>query len=85
MSDYIHELKYLEEDKISVELSYRLNYDKEKACGSVRIYSGKIDPEADNYEVYMEIFECGLSKEEVYQRRDKIISEIRDGKIDISL
>ncbi len=84
MSDYIHELRFLDEYKLTLELSYRLNFE-DKACGSIRIFQGEIDPEADNYELYMELLECGLSRDEVYNRLEKFIGEIKDGKIDLSL
>ena len=43
MSDYIHELRFMEEKNLTLEISYRLNYE-DKACGSIRIFDGQIDP-----------------------------------------
>ncbi|WP_337860623.1 hypothetical protein [Ferroplasma sp.] len=84
MSDYIHELKYMEEKDFTIEITYRLNYE-DKACGSIRIFSGQIDPEKDNYEIYMELIECGLTSEQVYDRVKKIEEEIMQDKLDLSL
>ena len=50
MSDYIHELRFMENKNLTLEISYRLNYE-DKACGSIRVFSGQIDPEKDNYEL----------------------------------
>jgi hypothetical protein len=84
MSDYIHELRFMEEKNLTLEITYRLNYE-DKACGSVKVYSGQIDPEEDNYEIYMELIECGLTAEQVYSRVKKIEEEITQDKLDLSL
>ncbi len=84
MSDYIHKLKFMEEKNLTLEISYRLNYE-DKACGSIRIFSGEIDPEKDNYELYMELIECGLTEEAVNKRVEKMEEEINQNKIDLSL
>ncbi|HIH59891.1 MAG: hypothetical protein M1462_01100 [Candidatus Thermoplasmatota archaeon] len=84
MSDYIHELRFMENKNLTLEISYRLNYE-DKACGSIRVFSGQIDPEKDNYELYMEIIECGLTAEEVNQRVKKMENEINQGTLDLSL
>jgi molybdopterin synthase catalytic subunit len=84
MSDYIHKLEFMEEKNLTLEISYRLNYE-DKACGSIRIFSGQIDPEKDNYELYMELLECGLTEDEVNKRVAKMEEEINQDKIDLSL
>ncbi len=84
MSDYIHELRFLDEKDLTLEISYRLNYE-DKACGSIRIFSGHVDPEKDNYELYMELIECGLTTDQVNERVKKIEDEINGGKLDLSL
>jgi hypothetical protein len=84
MSDYIHELKFIEEKNLTLEISYRLNYESQ-ACGSIRVFDGQIDPEKDNYEIYMELIECGLTAEEVNKRVLKMEDDIKQGKIDLSL
>ncbi len=84
MSDYIHELKFMEERDLTLEISYRLNYE-DKACGSIRVFSGQVDPEKDNYELYMELIECGLTSEQVNERVKKMEDEINSGKLDLSL
>ncbi len=85
MSDYIKKLEYIKDHDITVELTYRLNFNNEKSCGGVKIYSGKIDEDKENYEIYMELYECGLTENEVNERYNKLMDEIKTGKIDVSL
>jgi hypothetical protein len=74
----------MEEKNLTLEISYRLNYE-DKACGSIRIFDGQIDPEKDNYELYMELLECGLTSEQVEERVKKMEDEINSGKLDLTL
>lgn len=85
MSDYIKKLEYMEDYDITIELTYRLNFNNERSCGGVKIYSGKINEDKENYEIYMELYECGLNENEVNKRYNKLIDEIKTGKIDVSL
>ncbi|KJE48738.1 MULTISPECIES: hypothetical protein [Acidiplasma] len=82
MGDFIKKFEYLEDLNITLELAYRLNYNF-KGCGYIKVYSGKIDPEEENYEIYMESLDCGMSEDEVNSKYNKMISEIRSGDIDI--
>ena len=84
MGDYIKKLEYMKNEDITVELTYRLNFNNEKACGGVKVYNGKIDENQENYEIYMELYECGLNENEVAERYNKLINEIKEGKIDVS-
>jgi hypothetical protein len=85
LDDSYHDITYLKEFDVSVETFYKLDFDGDRTCGFSRIYKGKMseDPLDENYEIYQELYECGLKKEEVENRRDKLISEIKDKKIDV--
>ena len=85
MDDSYHRIDYIEEFDVSVETSYRLDFDADRTCGFSRIYKGKLkdDPLTENYEIYQELYECGLKEDEVSSRRDKLIKEIKSGKIDV--
>jgi len=85
MKDYIKRLDYMEDYDITIELTYRLNFNNERSCGDAKIYSGKINEDKENYEIYMELYECGLNEDEVNKRYNKLIDEIKAGKIDVSL
>ena len=40
-------------------------------------------PEDENYEIYQELYECGLNSEEVEKRHMKVVQEILEGRIDV--
>jgi hypothetical protein len=85
--DYYSERTYLKENDVTVETNYRLNFDADKTCGFTRVFSGKVEnpsPEDELYEVYMELHECGLTLEQVKEKENKIIKEIKEGKLDVS-
>ncbi len=88
MSDHLKKYDYLPDLNVSFELDYRLNFDLERACGYVRIYKGNIqtqeyDEGEEPYEIYMELFECGLTEEQVYDNYDKVVKEVKSGEIEI--
>lgn len=88
MADDIYSEKvYLKEKKVTVEVNYRLGFDADRTCGYSRIFHGDLsgsDPEDENYEIYQELYECGLDRATVEQRFRKLVGEINDGKIDVS-
>lgn len=88
MPDHLKEYEYLPEFDVSLQLDYRLNFDVGRSCGSVRVYKGDIrkvelDEGEESYEIYMELFECGLSEDQVYKNFKKIVDEIKAGKIEV--
>lgn len=86
MDDIYSEKIYLDEFDVTVEASYRLNFDAEKTCGFSRVFKGKIDgtPDEEIYEIYMELYECGLTKEKIEQNLGKLVKDIKDGKLDVT-
>lgn len=88
MPDRLKSYDYLPELDISVELEYRLNFEADRSCGFVRVYKGNIkemefDEGEEVYEIYMELFECGLSEEQVQKNYERIVNEIKSGEIEI--
>lgn len=85
--DYYSERTYIEEKNVTVETNYRLNFDADRTCGFTRVFNGKVEtpsPDDELYEIYMELHECGLTLEKVREKENKVISEIREGKLDVS-
>lgn len=76
---------FVREKNVTVETSYRLGFDGDRTCGYSRIYRGEISETQDeeNYEIYQELYECGLSREEVEKRDRKLLDEVINGKIDV--
>jgi hypothetical protein len=85
MEDLIRKSVFVEGDSVTIEVSYRLDFDAEKSCGSLKIFSGKPSEEEDNYEIYMELLDCGMSKEDLDQIIAKTIDQIKTGKLDVRL
>ncbi len=88
MSDHLKKYDYLPELDVSFELDYRLNFDLDRACGYVRLYKGNIEKQEfdegeEPYEIYMELFECGLKEEKVLENYAKIVDEVKSGQIEI--
>lgn len=88
MPDHLKKYEYLPELDVSLELDYRLNFDVDRSCGFVRVYKGDIqkvelDEGEEAYEIYMELFECGLKEEDVYKGYQKVVDEIKKGQIEI--
>lgn len=87
MADHLKKYDYLPDLDVSFELDYRLNFDLERACGFVRVYKGNIEKMElgegeEAYEIYMELFECGLKEEEVYKNYEKVVGEVKSGEIE---
>ncbi len=88
MPDHLKKYEYLPEFDVSLELDYRLNFEVGRSCGCVRVYKGDIqkaelDEGEEAYEIYMELFECGLNEEQVYKNYQKVVDEIKAGEIEI--
>ncbi|MEM0157023.1 MAG: hypothetical protein QXN26_03030 [Thermoplasmataceae archaeon] len=78
--------EYLMEQDVTVETNYRLGFDADRTCGFSRVFKGHMNEEQgdENYEIYQELYECGLDSEEVEKRHRKIVQEILEGRIDVS-
>ncbi|MCL4341469.1 MAG: hypothetical protein M1431_05185 [Candidatus Thermoplasmatota archaeon] len=85
VDDTYSRVTFLREKDVTVEVNYRLGFDADRTCGYSRIYKGEISDSQDeeNYEIYQELYECGLSVEEVEKRYRKLIDEVLEGKIDV--
>ncbi|EQB72396.1 MAG: hypothetical protein AMDU1_APLC00009G0034 [Thermoplasmatales archaeon A-plasma] len=77
--------EYLKDQDVTVETNYRLGFDADRTCGFSRVFKGRLDdkPEDENYEIYQELYECGLNSEEVEKRHMKVVQEILEGRIDV--
>ena len=86
MDDIYSEKIYLDEFDVTVETSYRLNFDAEKTCGFSRVFKGRVDgtPDEETYEIYMELYECGLTREKIEQNLEKLVKDIKAGKVDVT-
>lgn len=82
MSDLITATRYEESLDLSFEFRYRLNFMEDKSCGYSKVYKGKLSEDEENFELYMELYECGLSKEEALKRFEKLIVDTKEGKLD---
>jgi hypothetical protein len=85
MEELIKKSVFVEDDNVTIEVIYRLDFDAERSCGSLKIFSGKLSEEEENYEIYMELLDCGLSKEDLDQIIAKTIDEIKTGKLDVRM
>lgn len=85
MEDLIKKSIYIKEENVTLELIYRLNFDAEKSCGSLKIFSGSLLEGEENYEIYMELLDCGMSKEDLDVVMTKTIDQIKSGKLDVKL
>ncbi|EQD28897.1 hypothetical protein B1B_18839 [mine drainage metagenome] len=85
MGDLLRKLEYIEPPDVTCVLNYRLNFDGERSCGSVVVYSGTMKDGGENFEIYMELLECGLSEEDAVKKFDRVISDVREGRIDVVL
>lgn len=78
---------YLDKQNVTVETSYRLNFEADRTCGYTRVFTGKVletEPDDEVYEIYMELHECGLTAEQVEDKERKIVEEIKSGKLDVT-
>ena len=84
VSDHFSKKTYLKEKNLTVNTFYRLGFSGEKSCGFVQVVDGDPKDGEDVFEMYKELIECGIGKEEVEKRHQKIIEEIEGGKLDVS-
>ncbi len=84
MGDYIKKLQYYKDLNMTLELVYRLNFN-DQSCGHIKVYENKIDESKENYEIYMELIECGMDEKGVDDRYNRFLDEIKSGKLDLSL
>ncbi|MCL4444042.1 MAG: hypothetical protein M1468_02700 [Candidatus Thermoplasmatota archaeon] len=85
MNELVRKNEKILEKNVTVELYYKLNFDGDRTCGYTKIFldrQANYDSE-EPYEIYMELYECGLSEEEATDRFNKVIGEVKSGKIDV--
>ncbi|QRF76419.1 hypothetical protein Thermo_01941 [Thermoplasmatales archaeon] len=87
MNDLVKRQEKLEEKNVTVELYYKLNFDGDRTCGYTKIFQvdQTVKDDEEPYEIYMELYECGLSESEAVERFNKVVGEVRSGKIDVGL
>ena len=80
-------LKFLRKvgDNLYIEFSYRLNFDGEASCGYSKVFSGNPNEMEEAFELYMELYPCGLSDSEAKEKLDRLVTEIETGKLDLDL
>ncbi|MEM0158350.1 MAG: hypothetical protein QW812_02420, partial [Thermoplasmataceae archaeon] len=77
--------KYIDSFDVTVETNYRLNFDADRTCGSIRVYKGNPSTsEEEIYEIYQELLECGLTEAKIIERESRVIEEIMDGRLDVT-
>ena len=85
MSDLYKMNKFIEKANVTISANYRLNFDAERHCGYVKIYQGsKVNFEED-FELYLELLDCGLNQTQVEEKINKLILDVESGKIDVSI
>ncbi|MHB8360805.1 MAG: hypothetical protein ACYDAO_01850 [Thermoplasmataceae archaeon] len=85
MGDLFKMTKYLEKENVTISVNYRLNFDAERHCGYIKVYHGTNVNYDEDFELYLELLTCGLNEVEVESRAAKLIAEIENGKIDVSI
>ena len=83
MSDLIRKSVYIDARDVTVEVEYRLNFEGARSCGYIKVIKGIPKEEEEQYEIYMELLNCGLSIADLDGAVDKVRSEIEDGKLDV--
>ncbi|MGP6219959.1 hypothetical protein [Caldiplasma sukawensis] len=83
-SDIVKKTRYINEKNVTVDLSYRLNFDGTRSCGQISVFMGKTRND-ENFEIYSELLECGLNRNDLDKRFQKVVDEIIEGKIDVEL
>lgn len=86
-TELVRKREKVQAKNVVVELYYRLNFDGDRTCGYTKIFQATLDQTEDEepYEIYMELYECGLSETEAVKRYEKIIDEVKSGKIDVEI
>ncbi|EQD48180.1 hypothetical protein B1A_14149 [mine drainage metagenome] len=70
---------------VTISVNYRLNFDAERHCGYIKVYHGTDVNYDEDFELYLELLTCGLNEIEVESRAAKLISEIENRNIDVSI
>lgn len=84
MEDLVKEIRSIPEKKVKLELYYRLNFVEDKSCGYIKVYSELVKREEEDFEIYMEHLECGLTREQVQKKLESVVSDIEEERIDVS-
>ncbi len=73
------------EMNVIVELEYRLNFDAEKICGFSHVYLSSQKDAEEIFEIYKEYYECSLKESEIEERFNSLVSDIKEGRLSVSL
>ncbi len=84
MEDILKKRIMLNEERVEVEIYYRLNFDADRNCGYIKVFDNSHQREEEKFEVYMEILECGLDSDAATKRFDTIVLDIKSGKMDVT-
>jgi hypothetical protein len=84
MDDYLDESIFIKELDVTIRISYKLNFDAEKFCGYSKIFKGVPEKEEESFEIYMENYECGMDREKAMEKFNKLVEEVKTGKIDVT-
>ncbi|MCL4329857.1 MAG: hypothetical protein M1533_02495 [Candidatus Thermoplasmatota archaeon] len=85
MPDLIRKSVYIAGKDVNIEVEYRLNFQGSKSCGFIKVLRGRPMKDEEQYEIYMELLECGLSLPELNKAMDKVKDEIENGVLDVEL
>ncbi len=83
MPDLIRKSVFVKARDVSIEVEYRLNFGGERSCGYIKVIKGKPKEDEEQYELYMELLECGLSITDLDRAVDTVRREIEEGKLDV--
>ena len=85
MSDLIRKSVYVDSKDVNIEVEYRLNFEGSRSCGFIKVLKGRPTKDEEQYEIYMELLECGLSLSELDKALDRVRDEIENGILDVEL
>ncbi|GGM74406.1 hypothetical protein GCM10007108_10420 [Thermogymnomonas acidicola] len=83
--DLLNRYRRVEGFNVTLHTRYRFNFDGGRTCGFIRVIGGEPGGDEEDYELYMEVLECGLTPEKVDEAEERVVREIREGRIDVSL
>lgn len=84
MPELLKFIRKIRED-LYIEFSYRLNFDGDKSCGYSKVFSADPGGVEEPFELYAEVYPCGMSEKEVMEKLNSLIQEIETGKLDLEL
>ncbi len=70
---------------VTVEVQYRLNFDAEKICGFAHVYDTSHKDAEEIFEIYKEYYECSLTEDQIIERFNVLVKDIREGRLSVSL